>query len=534
VLTLQDLLDRRELGLAVDVSDAAALARPVAGAYVAEAAEPADQVPSGWVVLTTGLCLGDVRAQRRFVADAHRAGLAAIGVALGPVFGALPEAMRAEARRHGIPLFSVPAAGLFREIVSFVTHAQLSRELYVLERTLSTQAYLMSAMTEAEPAHALATRLAESLSDAVYVFRPDGRVEIAVGDGPHQLIWSEIAVRSARLEEFVVADWSVVSTPVVVGERLHGWLAVASRGGARDQRARREIVRNAQRLLGVIFQANHAAATEERRMKAEILHLVLSGGELDWARLRQRAAAFGVDLSAPARALIVSLRAGEQAPTSAEVEARLTQLERLLAQAHVPALLARRDDQLIVLADMDGHDVAAWVRPLASPGVASLGGLGRPVTSLREAVRSVRDAELAVRKLTRVRAASGTVLAFEDLDLTEWLLADRQLADLQPRIQTVLGPLKQHPELHGTLVAYLAADLNIIATAQSLHLHPNSLRYRLGRIEKLLGRSLSSFPALVDLYLSMLSDLSPSDHSLSIAAAEPAADEPPEQLAADG
>jgi DNA-binding PucR family transcriptional regulator len=54
----------------------------------------------------------------------------------------------------------------------------------------------------------------------------------------------------------------------------------------------------------------------------------------------------------------------------------------------------------------------------------------------------------------------------------------------------VLAPLEGHPELLATLVTYFEIGMNTSATARRMHLHKNSLRYRLLRIEELLDRDL--------------------------------------------
>jgi len=45
-------------------------------------------------------------------------------------------------------------------------------------------------------------------------------------------------------------------------------------------------------------------------------------------------------------------------------------------------------------------------------------------------------------------------------------------------------------DVRATLHAFVEADLSVAATASALSLHPNSLRYRLGRITELTGRDL--------------------------------------------
>ena len=60
------------------------------------------------------------------------------------------------------------------------------------------------------------------------------------------------------------------------------------------------------------------------------------------------------------------------------------------------------------------------------------------------------------------------------------------------------------PMLWEAVVAYFDHDLDVVRTAAALHLHPNSLRYRLARVEKLLGRSLKQPSTVAGLYIAIL------------------------------
>lgn len=67
--------------------------------------------------------------------------------------------------------------------------------------------------------------------------------------------------------------------------------------------------------------------------------------------------------------------------------------------------------------------------------------------------------------------------------------------------EAVLGPLAPHPDLMSTLRAYLDHNLDRAATAGALHIHRNTLRYRLQRIEELTTRRFEQPSDLVLLYL---------------------------------
>jgi purine catabolism regulator len=54
--------------------------------------------------------------------------------------------------------------------------------------------------------------------------------------------------------------------------------------------------------------------------------------------------------------------------------------------------------------------------------------------------------------------------------------------------------------------AYFAHELDIAATAMSLHMHRNSLRYRLARVEQLLGRSLKQPATIAAVYVALAAE----------------------------
>ncbi|OLL71761.1 regulatory protein [Pseudonocardia sp. Ae168_Ps1] len=74
----------------------------------------------------------------------------------------------------------------------------------------------------------------------------------------------------------------------------------------------------------------------------------------------------------------------------------------------------------------------------------------------------------------------------------------------------VLGPVLDHDVRSGTglaetLATFLDESGSWSRTAARLHLHVNTVRYRIGRVEELTGRDLGSFSDRVDLYLALRS-----------------------------
>ncbi|MFG2355469.1 helix-turn-helix domain-containing protein [Streptomyces sp. NPDC048521] len=127
-------------------------------------------------------------------------------------------------------------------------------------------------------------------------------------------------------------------------------------------------------------------------------------------------------------------------------------------------------------------------------------GLGEVVPALAAAAGSRRDAELALRALARAEDAR-TVARVEDVaDTIGILQVVEALRDLRLPPGTSVERLaasdaEQGGRLVETLAAYLDHFGDVSAAARSLSLHPNSLRYRLGRIAKVSGLDLDSADA---------------------------------------
>jgi DNA-binding PucR family transcriptional regulator len=114
----------------------------------------------------------------------------------------------------------------------------------------------------------------------------------------------------------------------------------------------------------------------------------------------------------------------------------------------------------------------------------------------------------AVRRLGEHRP--GQVRVADSSELTSHGLLLATVPDELRRSFTdrLLGPLVAYDAAHrtdllATLEAFLDCDGSWTRCAARLHLHVNTLRYRIGRIEHLTGRDLSTFPGRVDLYLAL-------------------------------
>ena len=74
----------------------------------------------------------------------------------------------------------------------------------------------------------------------------------------------------------------------------------------------------------------------------------------------------------------------------------------------------------------------------------------------------------------------------------------------------VIGPVLEYDErsdagLRETLYAFLDNSGSWSRTAEAMHLHVNTVRYRIGRVEELTGRDLAKLEDRVDVFLALRS-----------------------------
>ncbi|MER6913410.1 PucR family transcriptional regulator ligand-binding domain-containing protein [Streptomyces sp. NPDC000594] len=151
---------------------------------------------------------------------------------------------------------------------------------------------------------------------------------------------------------------------------------------------------------------------------------------------------------------------------------------------------------------------------VGGPLAAGLGDDGRLTVGVSAAVSSaegLRGALEEARHARRVAAARpGQVCAAGHHELASHVLLLPFVPDDVRRAFTarLLDPLREYDRRHRaelipTLDAFLESDGSWTRCAQRLHLHVNTLRYRIGRIEQLTGRDLSRLEDKLDFFLAL-------------------------------
>ncbi|MEU1281279.1 PucR family transcriptional regulator ligand-binding domain-containing protein [Streptomyces sp. NPDC005805] len=151
------------------------------------------------------------------------------------------------------------------------------------------------------------------------------------------------------------------------------------------------------------------------------------------------------------------------------------------------------------------------VRAPLSAGLADDGRLTLGVSAAVHSAEGLRGALEEARHARRVAAARpGRVCAAGHHELASHVLLLPFVPDDVRRAFTarLLDPLRDYDRRHRaelipTLEAFLDCDGSWTRCAARLHLHVNTLRYRVGRIEQLTGRDLSRLEDKLDFFLAL-------------------------------
>jgi DNA-binding PucR family transcriptional regulator len=129
-------------------------------------------------------------------------------------------------------------------------------------------------------------------------------------------------------------------------------------------------------------------------------------------------------------------------------------------------------------------ELGVQLRAVVAAPVTGLAGLAAVRVEVDRVLDSAERHPDSFGEVTSLAEARTTVLLDE---IVTMVAADERLVD--PRVRDLQA---RDPALVQTLWVYLDSFGDVAAAAEQLHVHPNTVRYRVRRIEKLLSTSLAN------------------------------------------
>ncbi len=270
---------------------------------------------------------------------------------------------------------------------------------------------------------------------------------------------------------------------------LTHWVGEQASSGTRDgMRAALAVIRMVMEytdsvsstLAEAYLYESQRLLVESGSLQRDLLEDLLAGRAAAAGGMEARLRAAGLEPSAALQVAVVS---------SADLVRAAEAVGHQFAMAHVRGLRVVRHEELVVVAPASAPLRQMFIRASEREPLAA--GISLPVESLEQMARAHMEARRAL-----ALAPAGGVLRLADLSLFDYLLAGAD--DTAPRLGPA-GVEQLRSPLPETLLAYAACDLNVGTTARRMHLHPNTVHYRLRQIERLTGYDVRRLRDVVDL-----------------------------------
>src|SRR5215468_5895818 len=302
----------------------------------------------------------------------------------------------------------------------------------------------------------------------------------------------------------------VIVAPVLVGDDVPAHLLTLDTGGdGTGEDTSLLLTEHAATICGVILSRERVVAAAARRIRDDLVEGLLSGRGRDLAETGRWARHLGYDPGHDHHVLSIALDSAQAAPT----QARLALTRRAAASAESflttrapDAIISVRDTEVAVVLPANGPD-GSRARKLGTlcvsrlgelfPEVAATVGIGGPCRGPEQIRLAYAQARRTVETVRRMGRA-GRVVAFGDLGIHRLLLQVPDLAELREFADEVLGKLSaaasdQAPVYLATLACYFRENASPQRASQVLHVHPNTVTYRIRRVEEITGLDLGSY-----------------------------------------
>jgi len=399
---------------------------------------------------------------------------------------------------------------------------QIARENGVLRQLIEVYRYLSNLAGQGAGLDEVAELIAERLSTAVAVI-DDGLMVLAaaeaggsaedagrflLGGMAHPQLQNIIGVVGATHRALRMPGTNsiapIIVAPISVGDMVSAYLLTLDDcQNVGDSDLSLLLSEHAATICGVILGRQRVIAGAATQARQDLVEGLLSGQGSDAEDICRWAAHLGYDEKRPHRVLSIAL---DDAPEQPGLARRARGVVEHFLTAHAPdAITAVRGREVVVIMPETNADASGAVQ-LATASIdrvrealndtavtVGVGGICRSALDISASYNDARRTVDIIRRMGR----SGIALAVEDLGIHRLLLQVADPSQLRDFVREVFGGILEtshnDQEYLATLACYFRANNSPQRAARELHVHPNTVAYRLKRVEHLTNLDLSRY-----------------------------------------
>src|SRR6185437_10593751 len=304
-----------------------------------------------------------------------------------------------------------------------------------------------------------------------------------------------------------------ISLPIIVGAEAIGTVCLT--GSPEEVRRFGLVVQRQTELLLEEAALLRSRLLYEQAVDDFLRDIALHDPEvMDPDTLQARAAALGLTPALARAAIVLDVRAGQDG-TAAVIRISLLRTVREFFGSSQDLAGEITAGRYAVLRAMDAvsGDLTGRCQLLADlirqrHGLDTWIAVGEPAAGLAGMHSSYRHAAAALR-IGPMLDPDARIFAVADLRVPQ-LVAATAGHERSEYAASVLAGLRDRadwPTLRETLIAWSEGGFNLLKAAERLHVHRNTLLYRLGKIEQLSARQMREPTQAIAMYLAALADL---------------------------
>ncbi len=426
-----------------------------------------------------------------------------------------------------LPVFAVPERVSYRDVDHLTASLVLSRETQTLRYGITVHRSMVELLYRGAGLDALCHQIARLSGCAAAILDPQFRVLAFEQSRDRALEPAAVAAAFRATDPTTPEDDDVNATPrvcaldiagapstgivnpILLAGRHDGWVIIIEPGREPHPQQilqHRVIVEQSATIVGTELLRMRSVEEAEERARGDFVHALLHGRFSTPHDLEARAAHYDVPVGATYGVVVAGHLTPSDGTESLNALFQLARDATRLAPAPGARTLATVvGNVLAVIRQVDPPSRGADVPQTATVALAQYAralerelnrrirhpvavGYGRPVKGADRVTESYREARLALGLHRRLGMTESC--GFQELRVYAILSQLTGNNQAQAFVHDVLGPLRAHrhgsADLEQAVMTYIEAGGNLNAAARTLHIHRNTMLYKLERASRVL------------------------------------------------
>ena len=528
-ITVKEALKLPELKSVSIVAGHEGLERKILSVNIMEVPDISDYVKEGDLLITTMYPIRyEEQLQRKLIPMLFEKGVAALAIAPLDPNKSIPDFMIEQAEKLAFPLLSLPFGTSFNNIINPVLQNIVDRQTSMLQKNAEVNHRFINVLINGGSLLEIAGMIHAEDAVPVAICSPLGNILATAGEFDADLFERFKKDFLPRETAFTKVTGSqgetslIWSYPVIyVGEHYATVILVFPEERGNDGHLERDMVEQASNIIALEIARIRNQHTVEQKLRAGLIENILQGKIDSIGQAIRMGQSCGWDLSGSFLPAVI--RAKEPEPHQ---DGNLTRedmfftlqhtLDDLIQkQLHQNAITVNISNETLVFFSIPSADRNAYIDKISyfiENYIAHFTqsvwvGIGRVADDITHLPPAVKQAEKAAY-IAQLSTESKKIIHYDELGVFKVLFGNANQSEKSLFMQDTLGGILSQSkgyrdELIKTLRFYFTCGCNLRQTAKELYMHYNTISYRIGKIEELIGVDLKDAEARLNVQIAL-------------------------------